>query len=133
MLRHLILTLLTATFFLSSCNTSLKPEQLYGEWKYVKVESPKNIPPDSVSASQLKEKSPSIQFTKEDSLIIIWGGERLSYGKFKLDGDMIRYTENLADGKTREFPFIVRKITEKELVFETMVAQFSRVTALKIK
>jgi uncharacterized membrane protein len=61
----------------------------------------------------------------------MWGGKVLSHGKFKTDGKNIRYTETLPDGKTREFPFWVMKLTDKEIVFETMGADGSRVTAVR--
>ncbi len=116
---------------IAACKPALKPENLYGTWKYIKVENPNETPPDSVSKSTLQEESPSIHFTKGDSLTIIWGGKLLSHGKFVLDGMNIRYTEILPDGKTRTFPFYVSEITDKELIFETLGEEGTRVTAVK--
>ncbi|HEY2582336.1 MAG TPA: hypothetical protein VGI43_11045 [Mucilaginibacter sp.] len=114
-----------------SCKSSINPDNLYGKWKYIKVANPNAIPPDSVASDELALQAPYIQFTKSDSLIIIWGGKVLSHGKFRIDGQNIRYTETLADGKTREFPFWVSKLTDKEIIFETTTQDKSRVTAVK--
>lgn len=126
------IAILFCAWVLASCHPSLKADDLYGEWKYIKVENPNNHPPDSVSAAELKEKSPSIIFAKDSALTIMCGGEKLSYGTFSLQDDMIRYTENLPEGGKRSFPFIVRKIDDKEIVFETMVQQLTKVTARKV-
>ena len=117
--------------FFASCKSSINPEDLYGKWKYIKVENPHATPPDSVSSSDLQAQAPYIQFSKSNDLVIIWGGKILSHGKFKTDGKNIRYTEGLPDGKTREFPFWVMKLTDKEIVFETLGADGSRVTAVR--
>jgi hypothetical protein len=116
---------------LAACKPALKPDNLYGTWKYIKVENPNETPPDSVSRSTLQEESPSIRFTKGDSLIIIWGGKLLSHGKFVIDGMNISYTEALPGGKTHTFPFYVSEITDKELIFETLGEEGTKVTAVK--
>ncbi len=116
---------------LTACSSPIKPENLYGKWKYIKVTNPNRIPTDSVTSAELQIQAPYIQFTKNDSLIIYWGGKVLSHGTFKLDGSNIRYKEILADGKTRAFPFWVSKLTEKDLIFETSGEDGSRVTAVK--
>ncbi|WP_183577512.1 hypothetical protein HDF18_11120 [Mucilaginibacter sp. X5P1] len=116
---------------IAACKPALKPENLYGTWKYIKVENPNETPPDSVSKSTLQEESPSIRFSKGDSLTIVWGGKILSHGTFVLDGINIRYTEILPGGKTRTFPFYVSEITDKELIFETLGEEGTRVTAVK--
>lgn len=122
---------IVALLFFAACKSSINPEDLYGKWKYIKVENPDANPPDSVSSSDLQAQAPYIQFTKNNDLVIMWGGKVLSHGKFKTDGKNIRYTETLPDGKTREFPFWVMKLTDKEIVFETMGADGSRVTAVR--
>ncbi|SDS38730.1 hypothetical protein SAMN05216490_1064 [Mucilaginibacter mallensis] len=116
---------------IAACKPAVKPENLYGTWKYIKVENPNETPPDSVSKSTLQEESPSIRFSKGDSLTIVWGGKILSHGTFVLDGMNIRYTEILPGGKTRTFPFYVSEITDKELIFETLGEEGTRVTAVK--
>jgi len=115
----------------ASCKPAIKSSDLYGTWKYVKVENPNENPPDSVKHNELTAQSPFIKFTKSDSLIITWGGVVLSHGKFKMDGMNINYTENLSDGTTRKFPFYISKITDKDLVFETLGEHGTRVTAIK--
>jgi hypothetical protein len=125
------ITILLLLFLFASCKSSINPEDLYGKWKYIKVENPNANPPDSVASSDLQAQEPYIQFTKNKDLVIIWGGKVLSHGKFKTDGHNIRYTENLGDGKTREFPFWVSKLTDEELIFETKGQDGSRVTAVR--
>jgi hypothetical protein len=116
---------------IAACKPGVKPADLYGTWKYIKVENPNETPPDSVSKTDLQEQSPSIRFSKGDSLVIIWGGKTLSRGKFVLDGMNIRYSEVLPGGKTRTFPFYISKITDKDLVFETLGEEGTKVTAVK--
>jgi len=92
-------------FFLFSCNSAIEPKALYGKWKYIKVEHPNASPPDSLSSSEINASAPSIQFFKNNQLLIMWDGKVLSQGKFVIDGYNIVYTERLPDGKTRTFPF----------------------------
>lgn len=125
------LPLIALIVLIAACKPAIKPADLYGTWKYIKVENPNETPPDSVSHADLQVQSPSVRFTKSDSLIIVWGGKVLSRGKFRLDGVDIRYTENLPDGTVREFPFYISKIDSKNLVFETLGEQGTRVTAVK--
>jgi hypothetical protein len=116
---------------LAACKPAITLENLYGTWKYIKVENPNETPPDSVSKYDLQEQSPNITFTKQDSLKIIWGGKLLSHGKFTIDGHNIQYTEILPGGKTRTFPFWVSEITAKDLIFETTGEEGTRVTAVR--
>jgi hypothetical protein len=131
MIKYNLLTALLALLIFSSCQTAIKPEALYGKWKYIKVENPNSHPVDSVSSTELATEAPYIQFSKNDSLVIWWGGKVLSHGTFQLDGSNIRVKEILADGKTREFPFYVSKLTEKDLIFSTSGEDGSKVTAVK--
>jgi hypothetical protein len=48
-----------------------------------------------------------------------------------MDGKMIRYTEFLEGGGKREFPFLIKELGEKELVFQTMEQNYTRVKAKK--
>jgi hypothetical protein len=116
---------------LSSCKPSITPDEIYGKWKYIKVEQPNASPPDSVSKEDLDYQKPYIQFTKSNDLIIMWGGKVLSHGKFTTEGRNIRYTESLPDGTTRQFPFWVSELSDKEIIFETKGVDGSRVTAVK--
>jgi hypothetical protein len=118
-------------FSMASCKPALKPGDLYGTWKYLKVENPNENPPDSVPGYDLQQQAPNIRFTKDDSLVITWGGKVLSHGKFTADGSNIRYTEALPGGKVRTFPFYVSKITARDLIFETLGTDGTRVTAVK--
>ena len=116
-------------FLFLSCSGSVDPKDLYGKWNYVKVVNAD--PEDITSNEKLKHASPKIHFSESQELKIEWGGEQISSGKFKLDGKMIRYTETLEGGRTREFPFLINKLTETELVFQTMEKNYTIVTAIK--
>ena len=119
--------------FVTSCKSSISPGELYGKWKYTRVENPNAHPPDSVRGDDLAAQAPYIEFTINSELIIIWGGKVLSHGKFQTDGHNIQYTETMPDGTTRQFPFWVSKLTDKDIVFETKgdSEDKSRVTAVK--
>ena len=118
--------------FLISCNQSIDSEKLYGKWKYLKVENPNHNPPDSLTAREIAEQSPFIEFSKTGDLSIIWDGKALSNGKFRIEGNLIRYTESLPGGTKREFPFLVSELSDQDLIFETMQEDGTRVTAKKI-
>jgi hypothetical protein len=116
-------------FLFLSCSGSIDPQQLYGEWNYVKVVNAD--PEDITSDVELKQAKPVIFFSESQELKIEWDGKQISTGKFKLDGKMIRYTETLEGGRTREFPFLISKLTDTELVFQTMEKNYTRVTAIR--
>jgi len=118
-------------FFFLSCNRAIKPEDLFGKWKYIKVEHPRASPPDSLTSADIKASAPYIQFTQNKQLVIVWDGRVLSHGKFVIDDHNLVYTETMTDGKTRTFPFWVSKLTDKDLIFETRGEDGSRVTAVK--
>jgi hypothetical protein len=114
----------------TSCGENLTSEKLLGKWNYVKVESLHHLEED-LSDEEVAENAPSITFSKNGDLVIIWGKEVLSKGKFKVEGDIIRYTESLPNGVTRPIPYLVKKLDENNLVFETMEEQATRITARK--
>jgi hypothetical protein len=116
-------------FLFLSCSGSVDPQHLYGAWNYVKVVNAD--PEDITSDLELKQAKPGIFFSESQELKIEWDGKQISAGKFKLDGKMIRYTETLEGGRTREFPFLISKLTDTELVFQTMEKNYTRVTAIK--
>jgi hypothetical protein len=125
-----IIPVILLAFAVAACKSSISANELYGKWKYIKVENPKANPPDSVTESELKMQAPYIQFSN-NKLVIMWGGKILSHGTFRMDGRNIRYKESLEDGTTREFPFWVSKLTDNDLVFETTGVDGSRVTAVR--
>lgn len=129
-LKNKFITAIILLSVLASCQLSIKPETLYGKWKYVKIENNSVANTTDVTPEQLDAESPYIKFTK-DSLLIWWGGKVLSHGTYKIDGDKIRFKEILDGGKIRAFPFIVSKLDDKNLVFETKGDDGSRVTAVK--
>ena len=113
----------------SSCSFEIEKNDLLGRWNYIKVVNAD--PEDITSDEELKQASPAIIFTESNDLIIEWGGKQLSKGKYKLDGKMIRYTESLEGGRTREFPFLISKLSDTELVFQTMEKNYTVVTAIR--
>lgn len=117
---------------LTSCQLSIKPETLYGKWKYVKIENNSVANANNVTPEQLESEEPYIKFTK-DSLLIWWGGRVLTHGTYKIDGNQIQFKEIQPGGKIREFPFVVSKLDDENLVFETKGDDGSRVTAVKEK
>jgi hypothetical protein len=130
MLRSSIPLFIVILILMSACNSSIEPKQLYGEWRYVKVETP-TAPEENLNEAELSMEGASITFTTGDSLIIWWGGKKLSHGKFRMEGNLIRYKEDLGGGQTREFPFRVNSLKGSELVFQTMQQQGTIVTAIR--
>ena len=118
-------------FSFSACKSSISVNDLYGKWKYAKVQHPHADPPDSVRKEDIAYYAPYIQFSANNTLVIMWGGKVLSHGKFSIDGHNLNYTESLPDGSTRKFPFWVSELTDKEIIFETKGDDGSRVTAVK--
>lgn len=118
--------------FAAACKHSIKPEALYGNWKYVKIDKPRGDDlADTVTTAELEEQKPEISFSTKNQLVIYWGGKILSQGTFTVDGENINYTEQLPEGKSRTFPFWVSKLDSKTIVFETLGKDGSRVTAVK--
>src|ERR1700761_3549006 len=128
--NKLIAGVIELTLF-ASCQSAIKPEALYGKWKYIKIENNSVSNTNIVTSEQLESEEPYIQFSKNDSLLIWWGGKVLSHGSYKIEGDKIQVKEILGDGKTREFPFIVSKLDDKNLIFETNGDDGAKVTAVK--
>ncbi len=132
MIKHgFYIVVLLAICLFASCKATISADDLYGRWKYIKVQNPNANPPDSVRGSELAIEAPYIQFTKNNRLTIIWGGKVLSQGNFSINGHNINYTESLPDGSTRKFPFWVSELTDREIIFETKGDDGSRVTAVK--
>ena len=113
----------------SSCSNAIDADELYGRWDYVAVEN--FNPPDSLTREELIAQAPAILFSKDNKLVIEWGGKQLSHGTYRLDGKMIRYTEFLEGGGKREFPFLIKELGDKELLFQTMEQNYTRVKAKK--
>ena len=125
------LAIAVAILLFSSCQKALKPEQLYGKWRYIHIENANKSSPDSVRAYELQIDKPYIEFDKKDSLHIWWGGRIMTRGTYKVTDQMIQVNEILPDGQTRRFPFYVSKITDKDLIFETKGDEGSKVTTVK--
>jgi len=128
--KYLFISLLLPLLFLASCKSSIKPDDLYGKWKYIKIEHPGSGDPGT-PADVLQSESAAIEFLKTNEYNIMWGGKVLSHGTFTTDGMNINIKEKLPDGTTRSFPFWVSELTDKEIVFETTGKDGSRVTAVR--
>ena len=127
------LLLLFCYVLITGCSRSVDQMGLIGKWDYVRIENLNAQSEESTTAEDLKIAKPYIQFTAENKVQIIWDGKVLSSGTYRLDGQMIRYQENLAGGRKREFPFLVNSLSEEKIVFQTMSNENTRVTALKRK
>lgn len=124
-----ILFISFSALVLASCSNAIDADELYGRWDYVAVES--FNPPDSLTREELIAQAPTILFSKDNKLVIEWGGKQLSHGTYRMDGKMIRYTEFLEGGGKREFPFLIKELGDKELVFQTMEQNYTRIKAKK--
>jgi len=115
----------------SACTRSVKDEDVYGVWQYIKVENPNqgDITPDE----ELKENDPSIRFSEGNKLEMIWGGKVLSKGTYHIEYPVINYEENLKEQGSRKIKFLIKKLEDDILVFQTMEADAVRVTARKLK
>ena len=126
-----LLFIFTLVLVLTACKPAITPEKLYGKWKYIKLENPGANPPSTEPDWKLKMDKPSIEFKTNNELTIWWAGKVLSHGTFTIDGKNIRYKQVLADGRTNEFPFYITQFDGKQMVFETLGKEGSRVTAVK--
>lgn len=115
----------------AACSPSVKDEDLFGVWQYIKVENPNqgDVTPDE----ELKENDPSIQFSEGKKLKMIWGGKVLSEGTYHIEYPVINYEEDLKEGGIRKIKFLIKKLEGNVLVFQTMEADAVRVTARKLK
>ncbi len=130
-LARSILLLFLNGVLLTSCGPSLNSENLIGKWNYIKLETPNSNPPSEEPEWKLKMDKPVIEFSKNNELTLWWADSVLSHGTFTIDGKNILYKQILTDGRTNEFPFHVTKFDGKEIVFETLGKEGSRVTAVK--
>lgn len=112
-----------------SCTRKINKEDLYGKWTYTRVQNFNPI--DSLSSFDLQKERPAIVFSADSNLLIEWGGKKLSFGTYRMDGKMIRYTEVLEAGRKRSFPFLIKEFENNKLVFETMEQNPTRVTAVR--
>jgi hypothetical protein len=116
---------------ISACKSEMNPKLLYGKWKYVKLENPDANPPETMPAFKLQFNHPSIEFTRDNQLIMLWKDSVISHGTYQLEKDQVKFKERLSDGSFREFPLIIKTLTDHQLVFQTNGEDGSRVTAVK--
>ena len=123
-------------FFVTSitgCSYFTSEKDIVGEWKYIEIKTLHEDPKDKISLEELQKLSPSIIFSETGDLKIIWDKKVLSTGKYVLEGNIIRITENIPGGKTRQFPFLIVSVDDHTLKFQTMVQDATIVTARRIK
>lgn len=116
---------------LGACSIPVNREKLTGTWDYIKIENLNKQSEDSTTVEELRAAKPYIRFSEKGDLQIVWAGKLLSSGTFHIEGKMIRYKEKLPDGSIRKFPFLVKGLSETQLVFETMSRDGTRVTAVR--
>jgi hypothetical protein len=126
----IFLSAILMSLSITSCKSSINPDELYGKWNYVKVEQPSADPPVTDSA-ELRKQTASIEFFKNNDYAINWGGKVLSHGHFTTNGRNIIIKEILADNTTREFPFWVTELGNNKIVFNTKGEDGSTVTAVR--
>lgn len=129
MTKSIVFSFATLLFLTASCSKSIEATDLYGRWNYVSLAS--FNPPDTLAKQELEIQSPAIIFSEGNELKIEWGGKLLSHGTYKMDGNMIRFTESLPGGAKRDFPFLIKELNNNILVFETMEQNYTRVKAIK--
>lgn len=121
--------LLIILLIFSSCGKSFNEKALIGEWIYQKVEFTNQQPVIIQDENDLSEKHPSILFNKDKTCKIFSGGKIISEGTFFLEKDIIRYEEVLQVGIKRKIPFLIKKMEDNVLIFETLEKDVKRITA----
>ena len=130
--RNILYAAAALLFVMPSCKQVLTPQTLAGKWNYIKVENPYSPnPPDTVPSQDIALNKPYIQLSATGQLLMMWGGKILSHGTYKIDGQNISYTETITDGNKRTFPFYIKTLTDKQIIFETKEQDAVRVTAAK--
>jgi len=130
MMKIKLLLLLVCACYVIGCKPSVNSGALYGKWQYIKIEHPNGDRPDMATA-ELKQQGAFIEFLKDNTYVIMWGGKVLSHGKFTADGEKIQINEDLPDGTIRSFAFYITKASAREITFETKGNGNSKVTAVK--
>ncbi|WP_017258076.1 hypothetical protein [Pedobacter arcticus] len=111
----------------SACG--IKSDDLIGRWNYVSYEyTNKSL---NKPLADIAIQKPYIEFDKDGKCKIVSSGKFLSEGTYYLENKIIRYTETLEDGKKRAIPFLIKSLTAKDLVFQTMDAEVKVITAVK--
>ena len=116
---------------LAACNGGINKDALLGKWKYKSYEYQNkslNKPLANIVAQQ-----PYIMFNADGTAAIYSSGKVLSSGKYQLDGKIIRFEEDLPNNQKRKIPFLIKELTENQLVFQTMDAEVKVITAEKEK
>lgn len=124
-----ILTIISLFVVLTACSTGVKQEELVGQWNYISYKYPNqslNKP-----LADISKQKPYIIFTADGNCRIVSSGKTISKGSYYLDKQIIRYTEDLLGGQKRAIPFLIKSLTEKELVFQTMDSEVKVITAHK--
>lgn len=128
-LKFKIDLILLVCVFLSACSNKIKQEDLIGEWHYLSYEySNKSL---NKPLANIKSQKPYIKFEANGACKIVSSGKTISEGNYYLENKIIRYTETLPNGQKRPIPFLIKSLTDKELVFQTMDAEVKIITAMR--
>lgn len=112
-----------------ACSSGVKQEDLVGRWNYVSYEyTNKSL---KKPLANVEEQKPYIEFSADGACKIVSSGKVLSEGNYHLENKIIRYTENLPGGQKRAIPFLIKSLTETQLVFQTMDAEVKVITAVR--
>lgn len=132
-MKRLIQALFLFSGFLCSCGSPMAESDLHGRWKYLEVSNPEQRPVHVQRGEELEAQDPSVTFSEDGRLLMIWGGKTLSQGTFKVEFPNIVYQEKMPDGKSRIIRFLVKKFEKDTLVFQTQEADPVRVKAIRLK
>jgi hypothetical protein len=118
-------------FLLAACNSGINKDALIGKWNY-KSYAYQNKSLNKPLAN-IKAQQPYIEFKENGSAAIYSSGKVLSFGKYQLDGKIIRFVEDLPNNQKRKIPFLIIELNENQLIFQTMDAEVKVITAEKEK
>ena len=120
-------TLIFCIVIFSACG--IKSDDLIGRWNYVAYEyANKSL---QKPLADIATQKPYIEFAKDGKCKIVSSAKVLSEGTYHLENKIIRYTETLGNGQKRAIPFLIKSLTDQELVFQTMDAEVKVITGVK--
>ncbi len=114
---------------MTACSSGVTQENLVGRWNYVSYEyTNKSL---DKPLADIETQKPYIEFSVDGACKIVSSGKVLSEGNYVLENKIIRYTEDLAGGQERAIPFLIKSLTEEELVFQTMDGEVKVIRAVR--
>ncbi len=118
MIKHgfYVLTLFIICVF-TACKPSVPADQLYGRWKYTKIDIP-SAPQETEAAKSYLVDPTSIQFLKGSTIEIITPSHVQFRGHFTNNGYNLHVNGKYNDGSSAKMELWVMKLTQKEFVFK---------------